>query len=30
MTPDKVMAPDDGWAAGDAAVLPARNTPYKV
>ena len=22
MTPDKVMAPGDGWAAGDAAVLP--------
>ena len=23
MTPDKVMAPGDGWAAGDSAVLPA-------
>lgn len=30
MTPDKVMAPGDGWAAGDAAVLPARNAPDRV
>lgn len=30
MTPDKVMAPGDGWAAGDAAVLPARHAPGKV
>lgn len=30
MTPDKVMSPGDGWAAGDAAVLPARHAPGKV
>ena len=26
MTPEKVMAPGDGWAAGDSALAPALRT----